>query len=160
MLQRIVSYIWLFTLAMALPTQGFAYVLQAENEASARLNYRANALLPLSNSDFQALFDEVKQEPQSEPITKADFSQDWLAIINANRWLNVTRYLDEGESSSNIDFPSFEPTAIALFRLYKLPKIESGLGVTSRYNSPYRISGWKETNALYVALNGQYSVIS
>lgn len=52
-----------------------------KNEASARLNYRANALLPLSNSDFQALFDEVKQEPQSEPVTKADFSQDWLAII-------------------------------------------------------------------------------
>jgi len=160
MLQRIVSYIWLCILAMALPTQAFAYLLQAENEASARLNYRASTLLPLSKSDSQALFDQVKQERQSEPVTKADFSQNWLALVNANRGLNVTRYLDDGESSCDLNLLDFDPVSIALFRLYKLPQVEVSFGLTNRYASPYRISGWKDSNTLYVALNGQYSTIS
>ncbi|MEZ8100731.1 hypothetical protein [Vibrio bivalvicida] len=160
MLQRIVSYIWLCILAMALPTQAFAYLQQAENEASARLNYRASTLLPHSKSDEQALFNQVKQERQSEPATKADFSQNWLAIVNANRGINVTRYLDDGDSASEFNLLDFDPAAIALFRLYKLPKVEANFGLTNRYCSPYRISGWKDSNTLYVALNGQYLTIS
>lgn len=160
MLQRLVSYIWLFSLALALPTQAFAYLLQAENEAAARLNYRVNTLLPHSKGDFQALFDQVKQEPQSEPVTKADFTQDWLAIINANRWLNVTRYLDDADSSSEFELTNFEPVPVALFRLYQLPKVAADFGLTTRYTSSHRISGWKESNILYVALNSQYQAIS
>jgi len=159
MLRRFISYIWLFTLAMVLPSQAFAYLLQAENEASARLSYRINTLLPQSKSDFQALFDEVREEPQSEPVTKSDLAQDWLAIVNANRWLHTTRFIDDGEASSTLELPSFELAIVALFRLYKLPSLESANALATRYTSPHRIAGWKESNALYVALNAHYNSI-
>lgn len=159
MLRRFISYIWLFTLAMVLPSQAFAYLLQAENEASARLNYRINALLPQSKSDFQALFDQVREEPQSEPVTKSDLAQDWLAIVNANRWLHATRFIDDAESTPSIELPGFEPAIVALFRLYKLPSFYTSNALATRYTSPNRIAGWKESNALYVALNGHFTAI-
>ncbi|MFM2587143.1 hypothetical protein [Vibrio sp. TBV020] len=155
MLQRIVSYIWLVLLAMVLPTQAFAYLLQAENEASARLNYRSVGISPTSEQDFQALFDEVRQEPQSEPVTQTDMAQDWLAIINANRWSNVTRALDDTEPTSNFESIGFEPAVIPLYRLYKRPVYTSSQRVATQ-NSIHRVSGWKESNTLYVALNGHF----
>ncbi|EEX93782.1 hypothetical protein VIOR3934_00295 [Vibrio orientalis CIP 102891 = ATCC 33934] len=155
MLQRIVSYFWLVLLAMVLPTQAFAYLLQAENEASARLSYRSLGASPSSEQDFQALFDEVRQEPQSEPVTQSDIAQDWLAIINANRWSNVTRVLDDAEPKSNLETVGFEPAAIPLYRLYKLPVVTSTQRVSNQ-NAIYRVSGWKESNTLYVALNGHF----
>ncbi|KJY82814.1 hypothetical protein TW81_11400 [Vibrio galatheae] len=156
MLQRIVSYLWLFTLALAMPAQAFAYLLQAENEAAARLDNRSHALLPLSKSGAQALFDQVKRT--SQPETQSDQSHDWLALITTNRLLAVARYLDENETPSGTDLSSFEPIVPALFRLYQLPKLKTGSGLVTHYSSSYRISGWKESNTLYVALNGHYSL--
>ncbi|MCZ4293276.1 hypothetical protein [Vibrio sinaloensis] len=158
MLRRFISYIWLFTLAMVVPSQAFAYLLQAENEASARLSYRINTLLPASKSDAQALFDEVREDSQPKPITQSEFAQDWLAIVNTNRWLHSTRFVDDADSSSNLELPTFEPAIVALFRLYKATCLYSTNALATRYTSPSRIAGWKESNALYVALNAQYPV--
>lgn len=156
MLQRFASYIWLLMLTMVVPTQAFGYLLQAENEASARLNYRIGGVLPQSAGDFQALFDEVRQDKPSEPVTKSDLSQDWLGIITANRWTTVSRTFDENGGGSTSEPTSFEPESTPLYRLYKLPIFTSVYHNAER-DSSYRISGWKESNTLYVALNGHFS---
>lgn len=159
MLLRFISYIWLFTLAMVLPSQAFAYLVQAENEASARLSYRINSFLPQSQLDLQSQFEEVKKESQSEPVTQSHFTQDWLAIVNTNRWLHSTRLIDEGDSASSLDLPSFEPAIEALFRLHKSPSLHATNALATRYSSSSRVAGWKESNALYVALNAHYKTI-
>lgn len=147
-------------LAMVLPTQAFAYLLQAENEASARLALRSNSKLAPSNTDFQTILKSAQQTPKSEPATKADFSQNWAAILNSNRGSITTRFLDDGESFADNDVTHFEPNVSALYQRYELPQYEAGYRLNTRYTSPYRLSGWKDSNTLYVALNGQYSVIS
>lgn len=145
--------------AMVLPTQAFGYVLQAESDVSARLSSGANAPTLYTHQAVQVLFDKVKQQPESEPVTQSEVSQDWLAMIHGHRWLNGNRHFDEGEPSSNGDLPNIEPAAVPLYRLYKLSRVEQYLAQVSRYPSPYRISGWKESNALYVALNSQFTPI-
>lgn len=160
MFQRLISIIWLFMFAMVLPTQAFGYLLQAESEVSARLNSGTNAQTLYTHQAVQALFDKVKQQPESEPVTQSEVSQDWLAIIHGHRWLNGNRHFAEGESSSNGDLPNVESAAVPLYHLYnKLPRVEQYLAQAARYPSSYRISGWKESNALYVALNSQFTPI-
>ncbi|KGY14070.1 hypothetical protein NM22_01005 [Vibrio tubiashii] len=160
MLRRVFSYIWLVMLAMVLPTQAFAYLLQAENEASARLALRSNSTLTPSSADFQAILESAQQTPKTKPATQADFSHNWLAILNSSRGSITTRFLDDGESFSGNDVTHFEPCVVALYQRYELPQYEAGFRLTTRYTSPYRLSGWKDSNTLYVALNGQYSVTS
>lgn len=160
MLQRFISVFWLLTFAMALPMQASAYLLQAESEASSRLNRQFNPSITYTDSDFQTLFEQVKQQSKPEPVTKADMVPDWLAIINASRLLGSTRYLDDGESSSGLELTDGDATSASLFKLYKLPFSEASFTLKSGYASPYRVSGWKDSNTLYVALNGQFSLIS
>ncbi|RTZ17587.1 hypothetical protein EJ063_02035 [Vibrio aquaticus] len=158
MFQRLVSYFWLILLAMVLPTQAFAYLLQAENEASARLSYRGANLAPTSQRDFQALFDEVRNSSNSEPVSQSDISHDWLAIIHANRWSTLTRGLDDTDPQSDFEPVGFEPAVTPLYRLYKQPVFTSMQRVAT-HRSIHRVSGWKESNALYVALNSHFLAI-
>lgn len=160
MFQRLISIIWLFMFAMVLPTQTFGYLWKAESEVSARLISGTNAPTLYAHPTVQTLFDKVKQQPESEPVTQSEVSQDWLAIIHSHRWLNDNRHFDESESSSNVDLPIVESAAVPLYRLYnKLLRVELYLAPVARYPSSYRISGWKESNVLYVALNSQFTPI-
>lgn len=140
---------------MVLPTQAFAYLLQAENEASVRLSYRGANVAPASQRDFQALFDQVRNSSHSEPVSQSDMSHDWLAIMQATRWSTLTRGLDDVDPQTNFEPAGFEPAVTPLYRLYKQPVFTSMQRVSS-YRSLHRVSGWKESNALYVALNSHF----
>ncbi|NVD08961.1 hypothetical protein FCU94_19110 [Vibrio sp. JPW-9-11-11] len=158
MFQRLISTLWLFFFVLALPVQAFGYLLQSETQASARLQIDVASFSAYSTQEAQDLFAATKQTSQPAPRTHSQIAQDWFANIHTHRWLNGTRLFDEGESNSSLDQPSFDPLTLPLFRLYQHAALSSGFHFFP-HSSPYRLAGWKESNALYVALNSQYSSI-
>lgn len=159
MFQRLTSTLWLFLFVLALPVQAFGYLLQAETQASARLQLDFETLPAYSQHDSDLLFEQIKQTSKPNPSTRSHNVHDWLANLHSYRWLNTTRFVDEGEANSSLDLPQVEPTALQLFRLYQPAAQPSGAHFSQRYSS-HRIAGWKESNALYVALNSQFHLIS
>lgn len=158
MAQRLIKFFWLTLLAMVLPTQAMAYFTQAEDDASARLSSHATKILPQSKADYQALFEESQQEntPQ-QPASQSEIDADVVAIVQLNRWSLSDRHTEDGEAPGTSDGQNSGQAQLPLHTLYLYPLASSGYWVTHSFASNHRISGWKESNALYVALNSQFA---
>ncbi|MBN3494014.1 MULTISPECIES: hypothetical protein [Vibrio] len=157
MAQRLIKFFWLTLLTMVLPTQAMAYFTQAENEASARLAPPTTDAAPQSQADYQTLFEESQQEETSQnPVSQSEIDTDVLAIVHFNRWSLSDRHSEEGEAPGTSDGHYSSQASLPLNSLYTYSLFDNGSWVENSFTSNHRISGWKESNALYVALNAQF----
>ncbi|MGD8110107.1 hypothetical protein [Vibrio sp. TRT 17S01] len=150
MAHTFVRFFWLILLVMALPAQALSYLQKSEADASYRLSYLVLKAKEQSNeSPTTTASTKSKPQTHSEPKEKA------VAIINSNRWGEPPRSIDDHDDSLNSDADNpFD--SLPLYRQYYYP-VHDFKGWTGAYfYHNHRLSGWKETNALYVALNSQY----
>ena len=157
MLRSVIAYIWLLTLATVLPLQSYAHLLHSDN---ALYNHPTTTLSAADREHrySQDVEDEIKQN-DSTPVSQVDSTRELVAFLNAPRWLSPTHHTDETEPSGNPP-SSYQPDSVPHYQLYPQPTASSSIGKPLRYVSTYRISGWKESNALYVALNAHFHSIS
>ncbi|MHA2725450.1 hypothetical protein [Vibrio campbellii] len=111
-----------------------------------------------STSSSPVDFAEFTEESTQSPVSESHAFQDSLAIFNSQRW---TSHLRENVEDEHIDFigdlnaPFYADAGYA----YSLIDISwrQNQSVFNHFVSDHRLSGWKETNAMYVALNSQFS---
>ncbi|BBM67016.1 hypothetical protein VA249_36620 [Vibrio alfacsensis] len=153
-----VRKLFLLLLAMALsPMQATA----AQTEQKSYLPHFSK-LQPFTASHVAANalvdFTEFSEESTQAPISESHAFQDSLAIFNSQRWVT---HLRENVDDEHIEFigdlttPFYADAGYA----YSLMDISwrQNQSVFNHFTSEHRLSGWKETNAMYVALNSQYS---
>ena len=152
-----VRKLFLLLLAMALsPMQASA----AQTEQKSYLPHFSK-LQPFtasnSASNSPVDFAELTEESTQSPVSEGHALQDSLAIFNSQRW---TSHLRENIDDEHIDFigdlnaPFYADAGYA----YSLMDISwrQNQSVFNHFVSDHRLSGWKETNAMYVALNSQF----
>ncbi|WP_274884628.1 hypothetical protein [Vibrio harveyi] len=111
-----------------------------------------------SASNSPVDFSELSEESTQSPVSEGHAFQDSFAIFNSQRW---TTYLRENIDDEHIDFigdlnaPFYADAGYA----YSLMDISwrQSQSTFNHFVSDHRLSGWKETNAMYVALNSQFS---
>ncbi len=109
-----------------------------------------------ANADVD--FSVVSEQSTQVPVSEGHSTSDTLAIIDPQRRAsNFREGLDEGDVDSIGDLNS--PFYATVEHTYRLVAINwrQNQSVFCHLNSEHRISGWKETNAMYVALNSQFS---
>ncbi|EKO3814847.1 hypothetical protein NTH32_001594 [Vibrio harveyi] len=153
-----VRKLFLLLLAMALsPMQASA----AQAEQKSYLPHLSK-LQPFtasnSASNSPVDFSELSEESTQSPVSEGHAFQDSFAIFNSQRW---TTHLRENIDDEHIDFigdlnaPFYADAGYA----YSLMDISwrQSQSTFNHFVSDHRLSGWKETNAMYVALNSQFS---
>ncbi|EKO3869824.1 hypothetical protein P0E20_003804 [Vibrio harveyi] len=111
-----------------------------------------------SASNSPVDFSELSEESTQSPVSEGHAFQDSFAIFNSQRW---TTHLRENIDDEHIDFigdlnaPFYADAGYA----YSLIDISwrQSQSTFNHFVSDHRLSGWKETNAMYVALNSQFS---
>ncbi|WP_050908120.1 hypothetical protein [Vibrio harveyi] len=111
-----------------------------------------------SASNSPVDFSELSEESTQSPVSEGHAFQDSFAIFNSQRW---TTHLRENIDDEHIDFigdlnaPFYADAGYA----YSLMDISwrQSQSTFNHFVSEHRLSGWKETNAMYVALNSQFS---
>ncbi|MBR9875058.1 MAG: hypothetical protein GYB23_12400 [Vibrionaceae bacterium] len=109
---------------------------------------------PISDADFS----EASEESTRAPVSEGHANSDSSAIFNSQRWLSNIRegLVDEDvEFVGDLNAPFYADVGYS----YSLININwrQSQSVFNHFTSNYRISGWKESNAMYVALNSQFS---
>ncbi|MGR5378401.1 hypothetical protein [Vibrio harveyi] len=110
-----------------------------------------------SASNSPVDFSELSEESPQSPVSEGHAFQDSFAIFNSQRW---TTHLRENIDDEHIDFigdlnaPFYADAGYA----YSLMDISwrQSQSTFNHFVSDHRLSGWKETNAMYVALNSQF----
>lgn len=109
---------------------------------------------PISDDDFS----EASEESTRAPVSEGHANSDSSAIFNSQRWLSHVR---EGLDDEDVDFVGDlnAPYYADVGYSYSLININwrQNQSIFYHFTSAYRLSGWKETNAMYVALNSQFS---
>ncbi|MFZ3419730.1 hypothetical protein [Vibrio harveyi] len=111
-----------------------------------------------SASNSPVDFSELSEESTQSPVSEGHAFQDSFAIFNSQRW---TTHLRENIDDEHIDFigdlnaPFYADAGYA----YSLMDISwrQSQSTFNHFVSDHRLSGWKETNTMYVALNSQFS---
>lgn len=164
-----IKYVWFIILALVLPSQALAYLSATD---SSNLPYQYTVLdintsfnqevIPFCDASAQTrgdvqnrlsiVYTPVEKLP---PTSKSVHNDNNPAIVSMVRWGVSSRFVDEGEPNF-IDTPVIQAAVVPSFKLHLFPNAKIS-GWESRPSfSNHRISGWKETNAMYVALNSQY----
>ncbi|WP_159653197.1 hypothetical protein [Vibrio atypicus] len=158
MIQRVIKLLWLALLAMVLPAQAVAYFAQIEGDISSRLERSGPQVASLSKADSQAIFDEVRNEQQStsQPVSQTESDSDVIAIINLSRWGMAGRHIEDGDLNE-LGSDTVSSSQVPPYKLYCHPLLAQAYWADRSFTSNHRISGWKESNALYVALNSQFA---
>ncbi|WP_065861095.1 hypothetical protein [Vibrio cidicii] len=144
----------LLTLVMT-PVEAFASIaenIDRPNSLSGRL---ASAHLKLTN--HFAGESQTNQDSASFPVSQSYQRHDAAAILHAHRW-SVAQREDSPQNSDPLFFSGLDQPNIHgnLFHLCgRLRQLE--LLRAYHFSSNHRLAGWKETNAMYVALNSQFS---
>lgn len=158
MIQRVIKLFWLALFAMVLPAQALAYLAQAESDIGSRLEQTRSKVNSLSRTDAQAMFEASRQEQQSSsrPVSQSEGSVDVVAIINLNRSSMSGRFIDESDSNEADSYLS-DVNQLPPHKLYCHPVLAQAYWADDAFTANHRISGWKDSNALYVALNSQFA---
>lgn len=166
---QFIKYVWFMILALVLPSQALAYLGESDS-SNLPSQYAALDINAFFNQEVISLVDMTPQTcgdvqnrlsiayipiEKLPPTSKSVHSDTIPAIVSMARWSVSSRFVDEGEPTF-IDTPVIQEALAASFKLHLFP-IAKISGWESRPSaSNHRISGWKETNAMYVALNSQY----
>ncbi|MGB5803556.1 MAG: hypothetical protein WBH21_06030 [Vibrio anguillarum] len=169
-----IKYVWFTLLAVVLPSQAFGCLIESETHSHAepKVSLQRDAektsltaivhqqTLPQAIAIQQPISDQQSISDQQDkqtapPVSKSLHSDTSAAIVTASRW-GVTSRVVEYDGPTFVDnTPNYDVT-VTPFRLYLFPVAELAAWQARPYSSNHRISGWKETNAMYVALNSQY----
>lgn len=141
---------WLSLFALFLPTQALAYL---ENMPSASTSCDRSFVAGAQN---QSTVNKGKVPLESTPATRTHYSGSRAAIVNSVRWNLSERYHGNEGDPDLLDtvapfYPTVDTSLVLRFVQF------SAQGGYQDFHPSYRLSGWKETNAMYVALNGHYS---
>ncbi|MGR5067668.1 hypothetical protein [Vibrio alfacsensis] len=154
-----VRKLFLLLLAMALlPVQASA--VQKEQKTHV---LHLSKLQPFTTSDSTSSpsidFSELTEETAPSPVSEGHASQDSLAIFNSQRWISHLREnIDDEHVDSVTDFTApFYADAGYSYRLMDI-SWRQNQSIFHHFVNDHRIAGWKETNAMYVALNSQFSI--
>lgn len=158
MFRVLVRSILVFMFAVVFPSQAFVQVeISPNNEyTQPQTNHAA------FESEFQAELNRVLSSPNSlhigdtPPISIDLHRRPIHANVNQIRWTYTPRdqeTIDDlgFDSHNRDDLPQYQ------FTLSSLKSMPAFAWYSKIILSNYRISGWKESNAFYVALNSQYS---
>ncbi|WP_423840957.1 hypothetical protein ONE56_15050 [Vibrio mytili] len=139
-----------------LPMQAFA----ALGEQKAHLPYfsKLQPLAAKSSSSTPVNFSEIEEEGTSSPISQGNIDIDPPALVNSLRWpFYFQNGLDDEHTDTDGNFTSpFYADAGYTYTLSHIGWLQSQR-TFHHFTNDHRISGWKETNAMYVALNSQFS---
>lgn len=155
MTQRVFRFLWLSILAMVLPSQALAYLSQTEQELNTRFaNGHASKF---SAIELDGLFTQLNNptENSTAPSTESESSSFSLGILNLQRHFWFSRNIEDEEPPAGDSLSQFVDVA-AQYYLYQPANSNLNYWVGNRLTQTHRISGWKESNALYVALNSQF----
>lgn len=153
MLRNVIAYIWLLALAAVLPLQAYDHLMQSDNAIYNHLTMTSG--VADRESIYSQLVEGETKKTDPTPISQAGSAREILAFLNAPRWFSPAYHADETEPSGNPP-SSYQPDSALHYQIYPQPLTNSSLGKPLSYASTYRISGWKDSNALYVALNAHF----
>ncbi|WP_295893371.1 hypothetical protein [uncultured Vibrio sp.] len=169
---RLIKLFWISFLALLLPSQAFAYLAKSDQALNAaQFEFATNGQYDVTLLAFEgALPSHESTVPSSNslgsgtpsntnnsnhhsprPISQSELSDSAIAILNSNRWLSASSLLEEAK-----DVESELLDALTHLPHYKQANQPAYVSFEDAFASSHRISGWKETNALYVALNSQF----
>ncbi|EGQ8096660.1 hypothetical protein RUK17_002033 [Vibrio cholerae] len=148
---RVLIQCWFALLAVALPSQVFAYAL--ESEASSACPEASISTNPILESDWL-----LSSAPQPAiPSSQSHVSHSAYAILNHSRHAPTQRLLVGCGSDLPLDADFDEPQ---LGTSHSRPLFATTTDYCNRsydfFTSSHRLAGWKESNAMYVALNSQF----
>lgn len=144
----------LLTLVMT-PVEAFASIAENIDRSNSLSGRLASAHLKLTN--HFAGESRSEQDSVSYPVSQSYQRHDAAAILHANRW-SVAQREDSPQNSdpfffSGLDQPNIHVSLSHLgCRLRQLELLRA-----YHFSPNHRLAGWKETNAMYVALNSQFS---
>lgn len=144
----------LLTLVMT-PVEAFASIAENIDRSNSLSGRLASAHLKLPN--HFAGESQTNQDSASFPVSQSYQRHDAAAILHAHRW-SVAQREDSPQNSDPLFFSGLDQPNIHgnLFHLCgRLRQLE--LLRAYHFSSNHRLAGWKETNAMYVALNSQFS---
>lgn len=144
----------LLTLVMT-PVEAFASIAENIDRSNSLSGRLASAHLKLTN--HFAGESQTNQDSASFPVSQSYQRHDAAAILHAHRW-SVAQREDSPQNSDPLFFSGLDQPNIHgnLFHLCgRLRQFE--LLRAYHFSSNHRLAGWKETNAMYVALNSQFS---
>lgn len=137
-------------IVMAMPSQALAYLAKSEADVVNRLTVD----LHQSPIDLAALSYNDAQQPAS-PESSSHVKPSCSAIVNLSRWSVSSRTLDQTDDNNTFGADTYAAKH-RLSSLFTLPIYNVDYWQGDVYASNFRLSGWKESNALYVALNSQF----
>ncbi|MGF1718779.1 hypothetical protein L4D20_01885 [Vibrio kyushuensis] len=166
-----IKIFWLTIFALLLPSQAFANLIQSDSIHESKLEnseltYHHQPLLmvdqPSPHTSLQSLFDSIVFESTEEtpkplaprPVSQTEVIDSAIAIINSSRWSASSTQIEEASEPSSEFFDDL--THVPHYKRYLHAIYDVDFWVGDAFASEHRISGWKETNALYVALNSQF----
>lgn len=144
------SFFALFFSAQAmacLDEQGTGTTIKSQVVAESRL---LNAVLSEPSSRH-------KKSSDSAPATQSQHSGSAVAILHSVRWNISQRYNVHDGDPDRLDLTSslYPVSDIRLMLRFVQPPEYVAY---QDFRPSYRLSGWKETNAMYVALNSHYFI--
>lgn len=147
---RFLRYIVISLLATILPSQAMANLLQNDaNSSSSRLTLQTTSQVNLNEAFGECGKNETTQCSPTSP--GAQNKSSTFENLGVSRWSSSRTESDNTQpvhpNSSKITPPTNQPVYNATQVATKKTSVD--------FNSSHRISGWKETNAHYVALNSQ-----
>ncbi|KKD00299.1 hypothetical protein [Photobacterium halotolerans] len=152
---QMIRMFWFSFFALFFSAQAMA--CPEDQDTGAAVKYQVVAEARLINAALCEPSARHKQSSDSAPVTQSQQSGSAVAILHSFRWNIPQRYHVHDGDPDRLDLTSL---------LY--PVSDSRL--TQRFVQPpdyvayqdfrpsYRLSGWKETNAMYVALNSHYFI--
>lgn len=151
---------WLVVVAFALPAPLFACAL--EQKASESLDHAKPSILPFSSTLSLTRAERVAHSappPGSIPRSQSDVTPTPRAILN-HALNGLAQRLAAGSSDLPFDSdPESSPWPMLVTTPYSVVIDDSNHHLNRSYDffsATHRLAGWKESNAMYVALNSQF----
>lgn len=154
---RFIMQCWFALLVMVLPSQVFASSLDSEasNQHHAS-KVHVDAELVTFSFKHDWLFSLASQPSIPQPQSQSHFSHSTYAILNHSRNASNPRVMLSGGSDLPFDLDS---DAVRPSDCTYWPQFITVSYSNRNYDfftSSHRLAGWKESNAMYVALNSQF----
>ncbi|MGF1742319.1 hypothetical protein L4C34_14795 [Vibrio profundum] len=146
---RLLRYIVISILATILPSQAMASLLQTETSSS-RQTIQTSTSVNTNEAFGQCGQKESTQCSPDDTKTRVQDNSSALEGVGIGRWSSSARTQTDHTPPINPDIVT--PAVPAQHKNHL-----SSANINQEFNSAHRLSGWKETNAHYVALNSQYS---
>ncbi|EGR7968431.1 hypothetical protein OTE47_000415 [Vibrio vulnificus] len=147
----------LLTLVM-MPVEVIASIAESNQR-----NHAANGQFTVLKHQIGPTAQETIQHEESDssplPVSESHFKTDAAGILNAGRW-NVSQREENASDTTPLMFGDghASPDALPNVHVNVVCAIaRKALQTQYHYVANHRLAGWKETNAMYVALNSQFS---